>query len=411
MTWIPDVMILDINVPYINNLMRQQLFGQQLFVGDNGSLDVVECMFSSSHPHQTIPEHLKDAWLDLGYNAVLGGGNYALDFWLFQSGENLSLSEHIPARGLCFRTAPFIVEIGQIPEIVETPRLPIEFLGKISPIFRSIQPGIHIRDLFLGKMDSLFLYRTLTIRNDKTSVTGPIIGFVPGAFNDVRIDTVHLQGAYARFITSGQLFRGAHIGHVIMDNVDFVNPSTFASSSIEQLSFPPVRTIPDVSGTGIKSIGAYAFSNVLFLKSVAIPTTVTVLEARAFGGCVDLCEVLFVPGGDSDLCISYEAFAGDPYVLNLSLPQRVTHILNRSFPSVENLTFRGLSRIGIIQPEAFDGNKLRQVSGTQYALAFFRSQIQTDKRTQFIINPDIPEDVETNSGTESVLRLIEGASE
>lgn len=119
-------------------------------------------------------------------------------------------------------------------------------------------------------------------------------------------------------------YNGADEDVVIPDNVTSIAADAFSGSSVVSVTLP--EGVNEISG---------AFSNCLTLKSVTLPSDMTVLSEEAFSGCTSLETVVFP---DALQEIGNNAFNECTSIKNVTLPDSVTRLGENAFYGCEQLS-------------------------------------------------------------------------
>lgn len=136
---------------------------------------------------------------------------------------------------------------------------------------------------------------------------------------------------------------------VIPNSVVEIGNRAFNNSSLQTV----------VMGTGVKTIGSYAFSGCIGLKTLTIGSNVTTIEDGAFSGCIGLQNVK-IP--DKVTKIGNYAFDNCKGISSLTLGKAVASIGNEAFYGANIVSLVFPSTVTSIGTSAFENNKaLRNV--------------------------------------------------
>jgi len=117
----------------------------------------------------------------------------------------------------------------------------------------------------------------------------------------------------------------------------FTRPFQNCRNSLRQVTF----------NEGLQKIGNSAFYRCNLLKSITLPSTITIIGGYAFEGCIKLNEVVLNEGLE---IIDSFAFEGCNSLTSIKLPSTVTNIENKAFIncwSLEEVVLNnGLTKIG-----------------------------------------------------------------
>ena len=99
------------------------------------------------------------------------------------------------------------------------------------------------------------------------------------------------------------------------------------------------RSIQTIEIPSVSSIGEYAFSNCISLKSVTIPNSVTGIGNYAFANCIGLTSVTI---GNNVTSIGYSTFTDCTNLTSVTIPNSVISMTYSTFMrcrNLENVTF------------------------------------------------------------------------
>ena len=193
------------------------------------------------------------------------------------------------------------------------------------------------------------------------------ISFGKYIFNDcTKLTTVKLPATLTKF--DGSAFNGClalKTVEVAEGNANYKNDENgiLYNSDETELIFYPKALISDSNGTvtvkeGVTTISASAFKNANGLKTVVLPSTLTVIGAEAFAKCAYLESVTFT-AGTAGLTIGDGAFAECDVLTNtgFAIPARTVYIGDKAFFGAKFVNANLPDGLTFIGDEAFAKNE------------------------------------------------------
>lgn len=154
--------------------------------------------------------------------------------------------------------------------------------------------------------------------------------------NDVTCNVCNVRFREYAFVATDY---DAKMGTTTATDANVVIPETFEYNGESY----KVKSIFTQYSHGPQNTGG-AFYSCKNLKSVYIPSSVTVIGISSFQGCTSLENVIFENGGDQIEMICYSAFYGCENLKNIEIPSAVKQIYSYAFSgctSLENISFTG----------------------------------------------------------------------